>query len=852
MVRSNSVAPATYQPAESERPTLNTAPAEHQGPRSTSYQRNRILRLSAGFAALFLLLARIGQSQLNSASSKTATLVIWTTTLLAVVLLIWRERNQALQHRAVSADYSRFILAAENSLHAFFVLDSVRDSSQEIIDFCFKYVNTHGEQLLGLPRKELLSHKLTNVLPNSTGAAGGNEEEALTSSLINKFRNVVLTGEELNEDVFVPTPAGKKRWVRHRVVKLGDGIAVTASDASEIKETEARYRRVASFSHSVFETAPYSIITMDTEGLIQSLNAAAERLTGYSRAELAGVSPITFLHDVRELSRRTESGEEEPAPEGIALITAKAARGEVDEREWTYIRRDGTSLPVHVAISALRDGEGELTGFVAISSDISERRQMMTYLTHMASHDQLTGLPGRTLLRERIAEAIEKALLHSRKVAVFVIDFDHFKRINDSLGHRSGDELLVGLAARMRESLRRSDTLGRLGGDEFVVVMPHFANIADVQKCAKRLVDRISSTAMVGDLEVNLTASVGVCIYPDFAGDVDSLLERADAAMYAAKENGRNQYQIFTDAMLRASQERLSMDTALRHAIAREEMYLHYQPIVSLSTGRVVGMESLLRWHHPKLGLINPGTFVPLAEETGQIVPIGEWALKQSCIQTKLLSKELGIDLFISVNLSPRQFEQPNLLAVIEESLAESGLSASQLQVELTENTLMINSASNLEKLQHIRELGARVAIDDFGTGFCSFSYLLQYPVDRLKIDQSFVLQSTDDPNAATVVRTIVAMSHNLGIKVIAEGVETVEHLKFLVQRSCDEAQGFFFSRPVAASGFADCVRNIHRGFEERKLTGELRLPGDVPGMEVREDDVAEALRQFGARQVLM
>jgi diguanylate cyclase (GGDEF)-like protein/PAS domain S-box-containing protein len=804
------------------------------------HRRSRLIRLTAGLAAVCLIAQRLGDQRPSTVVLDVANTLIWATIFLVTALLVWRERNRTLAQRSANEEHARLIAAAETSLEAFFIYEAIRNPESEITDFRCKYVNSHGEELLKMPRAQLLNQDMCVLFPGYRA-----------SGLFDKYRKVLLTGEPLSEEFSVAREDGSKRWLRHRVVKLGDGVAITTSDASEIKASEERYRSLFNFSNSIFETTPFSIIETDLSGIIQAMNAAAEKLTGYKRTELVGSASITSLHDPRELSRRPEDAEpENGAPlEGFALLTAKAAEGEVDEREWSYVRRDGSTLPVHLAVTAVRDGNGEITGFVAIASDLSERKQMMTYLSHMASHDQLTGLPGRTLLRERIAEAIEKAMLHGRKVAVFVLDLDHFKRMNDSVGHRTGDEVLVGMAERMKHSLRRSDTLGRLGGDEFVVVMPHIATVGDVERCAKRLVERVASTAMIGDMEVNLSASVGVCIYPDFASDVDSLLERADAAMYAAKENGRAQYQMFADAMLKASQERLSMDTALRHALTREEMYLHYQPIVSLTTGRVIGMESLLRWHHPKLGMIPPATFVPLAEDTGLIVPIGEWAMKQSCIQTKLLSRELGMDLSISVNLSPRQFEQPNLLEVIDDALAESGLDPKHLQVELTENTLMINSASNLEKLQHIRQMGARVAIDDFGTGFCSFSYLLQYPVDRLKIDQSFVLKSTLEPNAATVVRTIVAMSHNLGIKVIAEGVETMEHLTFLARRHCDEAQGYYFSRPVAASGFAEAVASIHRLFDERKLIEDLQLR--ELGQGEGEPD-GSAFQNYETKQIVM
>jgi diguanylate cyclase (GGDEF)-like protein/PAS domain S-box-containing protein len=773
--------------------------------------------LTAGFVALFLLVLRLGSGDKASTSPITH-VFIWGAVFLTTILLVWREKNHSAAHRRAIEESERFIAAAETSPDAFLILDAVRNAEGDIVDFRFVYVNSHAEDLLKTPRAKLLKQDLCVLFPANR-----------RTGMFDKYRQVVLSAEPLNEEFSTIDEDGKELWLRQAVHKLGDGVAIRTSDATELKASEERYQSLSNFSNSVFENAPFSIIETDANGTIKAMNAAAERLTGYKRADIVGKVDITALHDPNEMTRRSEETESPVEQEvtGFEFLTAKAADGQVDEREWTYVRNDGSTLPVHVAVTAVRDGSGNISGYVAIASDITERKQLMTYLNHMASHDQLTGLPGRTLLRERIADAIEKAMLHGRKVAVFVIDLDHFKRMNDSLGHRAGDEIIVGMADRLRLSLRRSDTLGRLGGDEFIVVMPHIATLSDVERCARRLVDRVSSTALVGDMEVNMTASVGVCVYPDFAEDVDSLLERADAATYAAKGNGRNQFLVFSEAMLKESQDRLSMDTALRHALVREELFLHYQPLVSLTTGRVIGMEALLRWHHPKLGVISPATFIPLAEETGLIVAIGEWALKRSCQQAKALIDELGMDLSVSVNLSPRQFEQPNLLQVIDEAIEESGLPAKSLQVELTENTLMINSASNLEKLQHIRQLGARVAIDDFGTGFCSFSYLLQYPVDRLKIDQSFVMKAVTEPNAATVVRTIVAMSHHLGIKVIAEGVETPEHLRFLAQRKCDEAQGYYFSRPVAAAGFGAAVAAIHRLFDERKLLEEIRAAAE-------------------------
>ena len=390
-----------------------------------------------------------------------------------------------------------------------------------------------------------------------------------------------------------------------------------------------------------------------------------------------------------------------------------------------------------------------------------------------------------------------------------MVDLDYFKRINDSLGHLAGDQILLETASRLRETVRGSDTVARVGGDEFVVMMPDITNLADVEQCAANLVEQLSPEISVDGQMVHVSGSVGVCIYPDFALDARHLLKRADAAMYAAKRGGRNQYQVFTEDMLEETANRLTLEHALRHALKNGELSLSYQPQISLVTGEVVGMEALLRWTHPKLGNISPAQFVPLAEETGLILLIGEWAMMTACREGKALRDELQIDLTLSVNLSPRQFQQKSLPEVIANALAQSGLPPESLEIEITENMLMINSPVTVETLEKIRNLGARVAIDDFGTGFCSFTYLLQYHVDRLKIDQSFVRRAVDDGNAAAVVRTIIAMSHGLNIKVIAEGVETEQQLRFLQRRRCDEAQGRYFSGPVPAAEIAAVVGSL-------------------------------------------
>lgn len=731
-------------------------------------------------------------SRFHNPSASVAIAAIAVAGVALVAWMLWRERRYKLLLRSLEEMQSKFIGATEASLDAFILVDAIRDDTGRILDFRIQYLNENAGRVIGRPRADLLGKNVCEVKP-----------DVKTSGRFERYCEVLETGNPLDQEY----PAPEKNllqatWLRYQAVRLGQSLAITCVNITATKENQARYEHLVEFNESVFQSAPFSIVATNVEGTITAMNAAAEKLSGYRSEELIGKSSLTILHDERELAaaaRNSAATDDSMEFDGFQVLSSGVAAGEIEEKEWTLVRRDGSRTPINLAMRAVASDTGEVGGFVGIAFDITERRQMLEYVTHLASHDQLTGLVGRALLSDKTVEAVERARRYGTKVAVFVIDLDQFKRINDSLGHSSGDQILIEAAARLRRSVRSTDVVARIGGDEFVVVMPDITSVSDVEHCAANLITRMSPEMRIEEQLVNVTLSVGVCVYPDFATDAKHLLKRADAAMYVAKESGRNQYQVFSEDMLKESVDRLSMEHSLRHALANDELSLHYQPQISLTTGLITGVEALLRWDNPKLGSTPPTQFIPIAEESGLIIPIGEWIFMTACCEGKALQDELGTDLTISVNLSPRQFQQRNLLQVIEHALAVSGLAARNLEIEITENILMVNSTGNLEMLQRIRELGARISIDDFGTGFCSFSYLLQYQVDRLKIDRSFIKQAGTDPNAAAVVRTIIAMSHGLAIRVVAEGVETEDQLRFLMRRKCDEAQGYYLGSPVPA-----------------------------------------------------
>ncbi len=711
----------------------------------------------------------------------------------------WRRRSSALSLRGrAEAEHSRFLAAAEISLDAFCLLDAVRDSAGEIQDFRIRFVNRKVERFTGVPRSGMQDALASVALPFAS------------DPFWKQLKTIVETGEPVLGDRPFQNPRSEVSWVRYQAVRLGDGVALTCSDISDMHASENRFRELAEFNDSIFENAPFSIFATDAEGVISAMNAAAERLSGYRRDDLVGRAPLTVLHDRRELDAQAATLELPVVftKDSFQVLIADVSPGSVAEHEWTCIRRDGSRVPINLAMRAVTGAAGEVTGYVGIAFDNTDRKAMMDYVTHLADHDQLTGLLGRARLQEKIVSAVDRARRYGTKVAIFVLDLDQFKRINDSLGHWAGDQVLIETSKRLRDTVRSGDVVARMGGDEFVVVMEDMTNLRDIETCASNLVTRFAPEMIIEGHQLHISASVGVCVFPDFHGDAHSMLRWADAAMYSAKENGRNQHQIFSHDMLRETADRLSMERALRQALADHQLCLHYQPQVSLLTGEVIGMEALLRWQHPERGLLMPGQFIELAEETGLILPIGEWAFTQACCEGQKMREQLGLDLTIAVNLSPRQFGQKNLFHMVQHALHVSALPPEALEIEITENTLMVNSAANVEMLQRVRAMGVRIAIDDFGTGFCNFSYLIEYQVDRLKIDQRFVRIAASDANAAAVVRSIIAMSHGLNIKVVAEGVETEEQMRFLVRRRCDEAQGYLFSRPVPAAELVRAVRS--------------------------------------------
>jgi diguanylate cyclase (GGDEF)-like protein len=450
------------------------------------------------------------------------------------------------------------------------------------------------------------------------------------------------------------------------------------------------------------------------------------------------------------------------------------------------------------------------TGMGMLACLLEDEREAADLATveieHLAYHDALTGLPNRPLFIDRLIVALAQAARANQKLAVFFLDLDRFKDINDSLGHSTGDALLKAVADRIRRCVRDGDTVARFGGDEFTLLVPRMESVDDAAKIAQKIIEVLKIPFQIADRELFVTTSIGIGLYPVDGVDPETLVRNADTAMYRAKEQGRDNYQLYAPAMNARALERLALENMLRKAITQNELELHYQPIVHAVTGEIVGVEALLRWNHPQLGLLSPAHFISVAEVSGLIIPIGTWALRVACKQVRQWQKKLHVDLKLSVNLSARQFQQPDLLEQIRNIVEETGLAPSNLELEITESNAMQNAENTIYTLREIKNIGVRIAMDDFGTGYSSLNYLKRFPIDTLKLDQSFVHDVANGATDAAIASAVIDMAHSLRLEVVAEGVETAEQLRFLQQQQCDRIQGYYFSPPLPVSGLENYI----------------------------------------------
>ena len=582
--------------------------------------------------------------------------------------------------------------------------------------------------------------------------------------------------------------------VEERQVQWLASLANSVVSMLERRRSEQHLRLIT----QVFENSDEGIVVADKDVRIVFVNHAFTDITGYAAEEVLGQNP-------RVLSSGRH-GKEFFAEMWNILHTSGHWQGEIWNR-----RKNGKVYPEWLTITTAHNDADEVSHYIANFSDISERKAADERILYLANYDALTGLPNRTLLRDRMEHEITVAHRRHKQAGVLCLDLDNFKTINDSLGHSTGDLLLQAVAERLKECVREGDTLARLGGDDFVVVLSDFHQAGDTVQVAQKILDALSRPYNIVGHELIVTSSIGISIYPDDGKDAESLLKNADAAMYHAKQSGRNNYKFFTHDMNARVLQRLSLEGSLRRALEREEFVLHYQPQVEIGSGRIVGLEALIRWQHPDMGMVSPAQFIPVAEESGLIVPIGEWVLNEACRQNRAWQDEGLPAVPVAVNISARQLWQKGLARVIEQALRDSGLPARYLELEMTESAIMHDMEQLIEMLREFSAMGLQLSIDDFGTGYSSLNYVKRFPLDKLKIDQSFVRDLTTDPDDAAITSAIISMARSLNLKVIAEGVETVEQLRFLAAHQCDEIQGYYFSRPLPAPEAARLLREGKR-----------------------------------------
>ena len=551
-----------------------------------------------------------------------------------------------------------------------------------------------------------------------------------------------------------------------------------------------------------------AVVSIDARGHVTYLNIVAETMTGWSRDEAAG-------HSVEEVLRIVDVTTREIVPNPMALAIRENKTVDL-KANCVLIRRDGVETGIEESAAPIHDRQGQVTGAVMVFHDVSMARALSLKMYHLAQHDGLTDLPNRMLLDDRLAQAITLCHRNQQKLAVLFLDLDRFKHINDTLGHDFGDRVLRNAAQRLLQCVRSSDTVSRQGGDEFVIVLSEIAHSQDAEGCAAKILSALSVPVRIDEHDLYITASIGIATYPDDGNDAETLLKHADLAMYHAKANGFNTFQFFEPGMNARAAERQLLENGLRHAIEREQFVLHYQSKINLATGAIVGVEALVRWCHPERGLILPGQFLAIAEESGLIVPIGRWVMTECCNRARAW-RDAGLPpIRMAINISAVELRTKGFVSGVRAMLTQAKLEPSDLELELTETFLLQNADSTAAVLEALKDVGVRLALDDFGTGYASLSHLRRFPIDTLKIDRSFVRDIAMDSDDASIVRAVIGMGKSLDMQVVAEGVETSEQFDFLRQQGCPEGQGYYFSEPIVAAEFA---RNLGRHPSGQRLS---------------------------------
>jgi diguanylate cyclase (GGDEF)-like protein/PAS domain S-box-containing protein len=695
--------------------------------------------------------------------------------------------------------------------------------------------NRAAAQIFQDDETSLIGRHLASLVGEPPAAQAPSHTESFTQALFRLGVPLDGCGQRLHGH----WPDGARFPLELTVIRLPDSggpryLALTrdlsAQEQASRAALEARRQldEVDEMRRVIVHNAPYAIFVLNAQGVIQTVNPAGEKLLGYRARELVGRITTQRFFDpemVAERARMLALRLNQPVKE-LHVLEHLAAESPGVPSEWTLRRADGSFIVTEITVTELRDEHGVLTGYLTMAYDVTSRRDAEYQLQHMAQHDALTTLPNRNMLQEQLKHCMALAERQRHPLALMFLDIDRFKKINDGLGHQAGDLVLVEVAKRLRCAMRNSDIVARLGGDEFVVLLPEISAVDDAARVATKVLELFAEPVLVNGQELRVTPSIGVAIYPEHGVDSITLMRHADLAMYQAKSHGRNRVQIYSDSMLAPSADTLVLENDLYKALERNELCLHFQPQFDCQSGRITGAEALLRWNHGGR-LIPPSDFIPMAEETGLIVPMGEWVLRRACTVAQAWRLRTGWPLRVAVNLSAVQLDEADVPALVARVLADTGLPANALELEITESVVVRESLRAADILSQVRAQGVGVAIDDFGVGYSSFSYLRELPVDRFKLDRSFLSAIPHSQGDARLMAALIAMGHRLNVGIVAEGVETAEQAAFLVAHGCDEAQGYHLGRPVPEAAFeALLVSHVEA---QRRLPPVAATPTEGP-----------------------